>query len=134
MGRPPLAVRVAAPFVVALLISGWLLWTRGASERQGGYCVNATVVLAGVLQKADTGGDVGRGPLPDVDAIFGAIRNIDVDRLQVHTPPAVRTEVTLLAHRIPRLRETGAKTDPDAAAAFAKVAADYLQRCRTGTA
>ena len=116
-----LLLRVAAPLVVALIAASWLLWTRGEPDRQGGYCVNATVEIAGVLQRADRTGDVGRGPLPPVDQILAQVEQVDVARFQVDTPPEIADEVAQLAE----------DRDP---AAFAKIAEDYLARCRTGAA
>lgn len=115
-----LLVRLIAPLVVAVLAAGWLLWTRADPARQGGYCMNATVEIAGVLRRADRSGDVGRGPLPPVSAIFAQVRQVDADRFRVDTPPAVRDEVDALA----RTHSTDA---------FAALVADYLTRCRTGS-
>ncbi|HWJ97380.1 MAG TPA: hypothetical protein VNQ33_04420 [Acidimicrobiales bacterium] len=108
---------IAAPLVVAVLLSSWLLWTRSAPHRQGGYCMNASVEIAGVLQRADTSGDVGRGPLPPVGKILAEVDQVDVTRFQVNTPPEVQDDVDLLV----------AERDP---AAFARIAQDYLERCR----
>lgn len=112
-----LLVAVAAPLVVAVLLATWLLWTRGEPSRQGGYCMNASVEIAGVLQRADRTGDVGRGPLPPVDQILAQVDQVDVSRFQVNTPPEIADEVAQLS----------ADRDP---AAFAKIAEDYLVRCR----
>lgn len=112
-----LAVAVAAPLVVGLLIASWLLWTRGEPSRQGGYCMNASVEIAAVLQRADTDGDVGRGPLPPVDKILAQVDQVDASRFQVNTPPEVADDVAKLAE----------DQDP---AAFAAIAEDYLSRCR----
>ena len=123
---------LVAPLVLAVVVASWLLWTRADPARQGGYCVNATREISAVLQHADTGADIGRGPLPDVQAIFGSLGGIDVKRLQVRTPAAVRPDVAVLARRIPELRQSGTKVDAATSAAFARVAADYLERCRHG--
>jgi len=112
-----LVLAVAAPLVVAVLVATWLLWTRGEPSRQGGYCMNASVEIAGVLQRADRTGDVGRGPLPPVDQILAQVDQVDVTRFQVDTPPELADEVAALAKG----------RDP---AAFAKIAEDYLSRCR----
>jgi hypothetical protein len=114
-----LLVSLAAPLVVAVLAAGWLLWTRADPARQGGYCMNATVEIAGVLRRSDTSGDVGRGPLPPVAAIFAQVGRVDADRFRVDTPPELRDEVDELA----RTHSTDA---------FAALVADYLDRCRTG--
>lgn len=116
-----LLVRVVAPLVLALAIGSWLLWTRGDASRQGGYCANATVEIAGVLRRADSSGDVGRGPLPPVADILAQVDQVDVSRFQVDTPAAVQDEVDQLAE----------DRDP---AAFAALAEDYLKRCRSGDA
>lgn len=115
--RRRLIATIAAPLVVAVLVATWLLWTRGEPSRQGGYCMNASVEIAGVLQRADRTGDVGRGPLPPVDQILAQVDTVDVTRFQVNTPPAVADEVAELAE----------DRDP---AAFAAIAEDYLTRCR----
>lgn len=115
-----LLLRVAAPLVAAFLIGSWLLWTRGDASRQGGYCANATIEIAGVLRRADSSGDVGRGPLPPVDRILAQVGEVDVSRFQVDTPSEVRDDVDLLV----------AERDP---AAFARIAEDYLTRCRNGS-
>ena len=120
MTRRQLLARVVAPLVVGLLVAGWLLWTRQDPGRQGGYCMNATVEIAGVIQRADTSGDVGRGPLPPVDQIFAQVGSVDVARFQVDTPPEVADDVAKLA----------ADRDPQA---FANVVQDYLVRCRSGS-
>jgi hypothetical protein len=112
-----LAVAIAAPLVVAVLLGTWLLWTRGDPSRQGGYCMNASAEIAGVLQRADRTGDVGRGPLPPVDQILAQVDQVDVTRFQVDTPPEVADDVDELV----------ANRDP---AAFARIAEDYLARCR----
>lgn len=134
MNRLPRPVRLALPIAVALVVALATLWTRSAPERQGGYCVNATVVIAGVLTSADDPGSVGSGPLPDAGEILAKVIDIDVRRLQVATPAAVRADVALLATEVPAARAAGRPLDPKAAAAFARVAGDYLTRCRTGTA
>lgn len=108
---------VAAPLAVALLVASWLLWTRGEPSRQGGYCMNASREIAGVLMRADSSGDIGRGPLPPVDKILAQVDEVDVTRFQVNTPPELRDEVEKLAE----------DRDP---AAFAAIAEDYLSRCR----
>ena len=111
---------VFAPLVIALVVASWLLWTRGDPARQGGYCMNASVEIAAVLQRADRSGDVGRGPLPPVDQILKAVDHVDASRFQVDTPPEIADEVAKLAK----------DNDP---AAFAKIAEDYLTRCRHAT-
>lgn len=126
---PPLTWLVA-PLVLALLAGSWLLWTRAEPSRQGGYCMNATVDIAGVLERADSSGDVGRGPLPSPKEIFASLGAIDMSRLQVDTPAAVRDDVNLLAHRLPELRASHRLADADSSAAFTRIAADYLRRCR----
>jgi len=130
MTKVPLAVRLAAPVVVALLVAMWLLWVRADPSRQGGYCTNATVVIAGVLREADGRAEVGRGPLPDAAAIFEVLPGTDVERLGVRTPAAVRDDVALLRRRLPEL-QPGAD-DPAVTSAFVRVAADYLDRCQPG--
>ncbi|MCB0965125.1 MAG: hypothetical protein KDA98_17745 [Acidimicrobiales bacterium] len=108
---------LATPIVVALLVAGWLLWTRGDPARQGGYCRNATVEIAAVLRRADDAGDVGRGPLPPVERIFAELDQLDPTRFEVDTPPEVADEVAALR-------------GDDRAQAFADVVEDYLVRCR----
>ena len=115
-----LVLSVAAPLVVAVIVASWLLWTRGEPDRQGGYCMNASVEIAGVLQRADSGADVGRGPLPPVDQILAQVDEVDVTRFQVNTPPEVRDAVDQLAE----------DRDPGA---FATIAEDYLERCRNAS-
>ena len=112
-----LLVRLAAPAAIAMLAGTWLLWTRGDPGRQGGYCANATVEVAGLLRRADDTGDVGRSPLPPVERIFAELDDLDPSRFEVDTPPE-------LADAVAELR-----TD-DRAAAFAVLAEDYLVRCR----
>lgn len=114
-------LRLAAPIAVALLAASWVLWTRADGSRQGGYCMNATVEIAGVLQRADRTGDVGRGPLPPTDRVLAEVDRVDAARFEVDTPPELADDVRALAQR----------HDP---AAFARLAQDYLQRCRTGDA
>ncbi|MFN8016545.1 MAG: hypothetical protein U0P45_00310 [Acidimicrobiales bacterium] len=109
---------LAAPLVVALLAAAWLVSTRSDPARQGGYCMNATVEIAGVLQRADRSGDVGRGPLPPGDQLLAEVARVDVARFQVDTPPAVADDVDALVERRDQ-------------AAFARIVQDYLQRCRT---
>lgn len=113
-----LLLRIAAPFAVALLVTAWLLWARQDPSRQGGYCMNATVEIAGVLQRADRSGDVGRGPLPPLEQIFAQVDAVDVARFEVDTPPELADEVAQLAK----------DRDPQA---FATIVQDYLTRCRT---
>lgn len=113
------ALAVAAPLVVALLGAAWLLWARAEPARQGGYCMNATIEIAGVLQRADTSGDVGRGPLPPVEDIFAQVATVDASRFEVDTPSAVAGDVDRLA----RTHDTQA---------FANLVEDYLDRCRSG--
>ena len=112
-----LLLKAAAPLLVALLVAGWLLWTRAEPSRQGGYCMNASVEIAGVVRRADAGADIGSGPLPPVADILAEVDQVDVSRFQVDTPAAVQDEVDQLA----------ADRDP---AAFALIAEDYLKRCR----
>jgi len=116
-GHRKLVLGIAAPLVVAVLVATWLLWTRDEPARQGGYCMNASVEIAGVLQRADTSGDVGRGPLPPADRLLAQVDQVDVARFQVDTPPEIADDVDLLV----------ADRDP---AAFARIAQDYLTRCR----
>lgn len=118
--RRTLLLRALAPLLVALLVGSWLLWTRGQPSRQGGYCANATVEIAGVLRRADDSGDVGRGPLPSAEDLLAQVDEVDASRFQVDTPPAVRADVAKLAEDRDRQ-------------AFANVVADYLTRCRSGT-
>lgn len=115
-----LLFKVLAPFAVAVLVTGWLIWARQAPGRQGGYCMNATVEIAGVLQRADRTGDVGRGPLPPIAQIFAEVKSVDVTRFQVNTPPEVADDVAQLAK----------DRDPQA---FANIVQDYLTRCRTAS-
>ena len=112
-----LLLRLAAPLVIAVVLATWLLWTRSEPSLQGGYCMNASVEIAGVLQRADRTGDVGRGPLPPVEQILAQVDQVDVARFQVNTPPEVADDVARLAE----------DRDP---AAFAAIAEDYLTRCR----
>ena len=111
---------LVAPLVVALVVAGWLLWTRGEPARQGGYCRNATVEIAGVLRRADDEGDVGRGPLPPVERIFAELDDLDPARFEVDTPPELRDAVADLR-------------GDDRAGAFAAIVEDYLVRCRNGS-
>lgn len=115
-----LLLKVMAPFAVAVLVTSWLLWARQDPARQGGYCMNATVEIAGVLQRADRTGDVGRGPLPPIAQIFAEVESVDVERFQVDTPPEVADDVAQLAE----------DRDPQA---FANIVQDYLTRCRTAS-
>lgn len=135
-GRARRSARTWAPIVAPLLLTmafaTWQLWTRGDPARQGGYCVNATREISSVLRRADTDADVGRGPLPDVQKILASVRGVDVRRLQVHTPSSVRTDVAVLARRLPILEAARGRKDPQASEAFARIAADYLKRCRGG--
>ena len=126
---PPQAksvVSALAPFVVCLMIAGWVLWGRADPARQGGYCANATVVIGDSLRRSDTPTAAGRGPLPDIGALLGTAGSVDVTRLQVSTPRSLRADVAVLAARVPE------SVPPDArvTAAYARVAADYLDRCR----
>lgn len=113
--------RVALPVVVALVAASWLLWTRGAPERQGGYCMNATVEVAALLRRADAAGsdDVGRGPLPPPEQILAQVDRLDPERFAVNTPPELRDDVARLE-------------GPERQGAFAVIIADYLDRCRAG--
>ena len=117
MNRNDLVRHLLGPLVLALLASGWLLWTRAEPSRQGGYCMNATVEIAGVLQRADETGDIGRGPLPPADRLLAQVEAVNAQRFTVNTPADVQAEVDLLV----------AEQRPDA---FAALAQDYLTRCR----
>lgn len=135
VGRSPSTsygrIMLVAPLCVAVLAGSWLLWTRGDPARQGGYCANATREISGLLRTADAEVDLSRTILPDVQQIFASLRRLDVQRLQVRTPGAVRSEVLILARRVPILRRSRRASDPQANEAFARVAADYLERCRS---
>lgn len=104
---------LAAPLVLALLVAGWLLWARQDLSRQGGYCANATVAVARVLEGTV---DAGAGATPPVSAILAGVDDVEVERFMVETPPAVAADV----RRLDRDRNP---------TAFARVLVDYVERC-----
>ena len=111
--RPTAPALVVAPLVVALLVAGWLLWTRQDPARQGGYCANATIEVTRVLEATV---DQGAGATTPVAEVLDRVGDVDVTRFQVDTPADVRADVALVAR-------THDKT------AFARILADYLDRC-----
>ena len=111
--RRPSPVVLAAPLVVALLVAGWLLWTRQDPARQGGYCANATIEVTRVLEASV---DRGAGATTPVAAMLGRVDQVDIARFQVDTPAEVRDDVALVARSRDRT-------------AFARILADYLDRC-----
>ncbi|WP_426571808.1 hypothetical protein [Aquihabitans sp. McL0605] len=113
MNRRRDIVVVLAPLVVALLVGGWLLWARQEPSRQGGYCSNATIEIAGSV--ADSV-DMGAGAAPPVQRILDRVDQVDVSRFQVDTPREIQDQVDELA-------ATRSK------AAFAEIIVDYLKRC-----
>ena len=136
-----LAVRIAAPLAVALLLASWLLWTRADPARQGGYCANVTWAVADLLNQP--------APARDPDAEFPELAELvtdaggivaqlatrsdqlDIDRLRVNTPAAVQADVDRLVGEQRRRAASGTADAPSTAAAvaFARVLADYQRRC-----
>ena len=104
---------LAAPLIVTLLVAGWLLWSRQDPARQGGYCANATLEIAGTVGRSV---DLGTGAATPAQQILDRVDEIDVSRLEVNTPKAVADDVRLV-------REERDK------AAFARIIGDYLKRC-----
>lgn len=131
---------VIAPFLLALMACGWLLWTRADPARQGGFCMNATVELATVFQGAADRSDPGLGLVPEPGAILEASVGIDIDRLDVATPPSVQPHVEVLraslpAYRADRAAATAASRPappvPDEiTGAFTSILVEYLEICR----
>lgn len=134
--RSPLVV-VGACVTLALIVAGWLLWTRAEPSRQGGYCANTTVAVADLLNAPAPDGDDD----PELAALVtdpGSVEGrlvarldaLDIDRLQVNTPAEVRDDVTLLARHLGEGGEDGSSgADAAALAAFRRVIADYEDRC-----
>lgn len=104
---------LATPLVLALLVGGWLIWARQEPSRQGGYCANATIEIAGTLARSV---DLGAGATPPVQQMLDQVDEIDVTRFQVHTPAAVADDVDELVQD--RSKD-----------AFARIIVDYLDRC-----
>lgn len=136
-----LALRIAAPLLVALLMAGWLLWARADPARQGGYCTNVTLAVAHLLNGPAPARDAA-SPSPElaelvtdaggiVAQLAGRSDQLDVDRLEVNTPDAVRDDVALLAaaHRSRSDSETSEPPSAEAGVAFARILVDYQRRC-----
>ncbi|WP_421118960.1 hypothetical protein ACE2AJ_16565 [Aquihabitans daechungensis] len=104
---------LAAPLVIALLIGGWLLWARQDPARQGGYCSNATLEVAGTVGRSV---DLSSGSAIPAQQILDLVDEVDVSRFEVDTPPEMVEQVRLV-------REERSKE------AFARLIGDYLERC-----
>ena len=102
-----------APLVVALLLGGWLLWARQDPARQGGYCSNATLEIAGSVGSSI---DLSSGAGIPAQQILDRVTEVDVARFEVDTPPEIAEQVRLL-------REDRSKE------AYARIIGDYLERC-----
>lgn len=128
-GRSPVAV-IGSCVAAALLLAGWLLWTRADPSRQGGYCANATIAVAELLEQPTPSGPDEPDPLQpselvtdagDVAARLQARRGgLEVARLRVRTPAAVRADVAVLEAR---------PAGPEGAEAFGRILDDYRRRC-----
>lgn len=122
---------IGVPIAVALVVAGFLLWTRAEPSRQGGYCTNATLAVTGLLDHADASLEVllqpVDGPEGEAATLAPSLGALDVARLQVDTPAAIRPQVEVLAGAIPSLGD--ADPPPDAVTAFAAVLTDYHRRC-----
>ena len=139
--RSQLALRIAAPLVVAPLVAGGLLWTRSDPARQGGYCTNVTLAVADLLNAPPPPRDTG-APAPELAELVtdaGGIvaqlatrsDQLAVDRLQVNTPAEVRDDVELLEAEASARRGSEADAAPstEAGVAFARILVDYQRRC-----
>ena len=104
---------LATPLLVALALGGWLVWARQEPSRQGGYCANATIEIAGTVARTV---DLGAGATPPVQQMLDLADEIDVTRFQVDTPPEIADDVDELV----RTRNKDA---------FARIIVDYLDRC-----
>lgn len=122
----PRQLLVAVPLVISVLLAGWLLWVRAEPRRQGGWCSNATLAVADLLNDAGTTAEAGTGDGALAKLLLPYLDDAAVERLAVATPPEVAGPVDVLAAAdLP----PGRNADPALADAFGAVLADYQRRC-----
>ncbi len=129
--KPRTVAGLALPIVVTLCLAAWVLAVRDSTLRSGGYCANATVVLAGLFGKAETPADVGLGPIPSPRALVASLGAVDLEPLTVKTPDPVRQAVFILTRDAPGDPERSLRAERRAERAVSLVLVDYLDRCRT---